>query len=627
MEPPTDGHEGDEPIEDAGLWSRFPGGRPDWAMAPFGIFRDPQFRRQGRWILLSILVGLVSGAGAILFDLVFRLAQRLLLGGIGGFGPPGPGLEGGEVFGPAEPWRLVLCVVLGGILTGILVFTLAPETEGHGTDAVIHSFHHLQGRIRRRVPLVKAVTAALSIGSGGSAGREGPTAQIGAGFGSFLGDLLRVPNRERRILMMAGVAGGIGAIFRAPLGAAFFAAEVLYSEPEFEYEVLLPGLISAITGFCVYSAYAGWGFLFAVPPVEFHLLAHLPAYAVLGLACAMAGALFPPFFYGLRDRVFRPLKLPPWSKPALGALGVGALGVVFPQALGMGYGYIQEAIHGGHAIGFLLLFAAAKIVATSLTLSSGGSGGVFGPSLVIGGALGGAFGLAGREFAPALTPDPVACIMVGMCGFFGGVAKTPLAAVIMVMEMTGSYGLLVPCLLVAAIAYLTVPLGVRIYENQLRARIDSPSHTGDFATEALRRLRVGDACGKPLRRVETVREQSSLAEMLRMAGESSQPLFPVVDAAGRLRGEVSIEDIRRSLLDDIPRELILAADLMRPVPDPLVPGDNLATAARVLGGHGSEAVSIVADRKERVVVGIFSRRDLILAYGARPEGDGEPPAR
>jgi CIC family chloride channel protein len=603
--------------DDTGLWSRFPGGRPDWAMAPFGIFRDPQFRRHGRWILLSVLVGLVSGVGAILFDLVFRLAQRWLLGGLGGFGPPGPGLEDAAVFGPAEPWRLVLCVVLGGLLTGLLVFTLAPETEGHGTDAVIHSFHHLQGRIRRRVPLVKAVTAALSIGSGGSAGREGPTAQIGAGFGSFLGDLLKVPSRERRILMMAGVAGGIGAIFRAPLGAAFFAAEVLYSEPEFEYEVLLPGLIAAITGFCVYSAYAGWGFLFTVPPIEFHRLAHLPAYAVLGLACAMAGALFPPFFYGLRDRVFRPLPLPAWAKPAIGALGLGAIAVAFPQALGMGYGYIQEAIHGGHTLGFLLLFAGVKIVATSLTLSSGGSGGVFGPSLVVGGALGGAFGLAGRQLVPDLTPDPTACIMVGMCGFFGGVAKTPLAAVIMVMEMTGSYGLLVPCLLVAAVAYLTVPLGVRIYENQLCARVDSPSHTGDFAAEALRRLKVRDVCGNLAGGVTTLGERCPLAEVLRIAAGSSQPVFPVVDDAGRLRGDVSIEEIRQSLLEGAPRGLIIAADLMHPVPEPLVPGTDLATAARLLGGQGSEGISVVADREGREVVGIFTRRDLVLAYGTR----------
>ena len=180
-------------------------------------------------------------------------------------------------FGPSEPWRLILCLVLGGLITGILIFTLAPETEGHGTDAVIRSFHHLRGKIRRRVPLVKAVTAALTIGSGGSAGREGPTAQIGAGFGSALGDMLGVPDHERRILMMAGVAGGIGAIFRAPLGAAFFAAEVLYSEIEFEYEALLPGLIAAITGFCAYSSYAGWGFLFDVPPMSYVTRSQKPA--------------------------------------------------------------------------------------------------------------------------------------------------------------------------------------------------------------------------------------------------------------------------------------------------------------------------------------------------------------
>src|SRR5262249_18718244 len=153
-------------------------------------------------------------------------------------------------------------LVIGGLISGALVFGLAPEAEGHGTDAVIKAFHHLRGKIRRRVPVVKAIASAITIGSGGSAGREGPIAQIGAGFGSFRADLVKCQNRDRRTMMMAGVAGGIGSIFRAPLGAALFSAEVLYTEPEFEYTVLLPGLISAITGYAIYSSYAGWGFLF-----------------------------------------------------------------------------------------------------------------------------------------------------------------------------------------------------------------------------------------------------------------------------------------------------------------------------------------------------------------------------
>jgi CIC family chloride channel protein len=462
----------------------------DGTRSPFGLFLDPHFRRQARWIATSALIGLVSGLGAILFDLAFRLAQRLLLEGLGGFLPPGSGMEGGPGHPPVALWRLTVSLVIGGLLSGALVFSLAPEAEGHGTDAVIKAFHHLGGRIRRRVPVVKAIASAITIGSGGSAGREGPIAQIGAGFGSFLADVLRRDDAERRIMMMAGVAGGIGAIFRAPLGAALFAAEVLYSEPEFEFAVLLPGLISAIVGYIVYSSYAGWGLLFTVPPISFHRPSQIVLYVALGLVCALAGSIFPGFFYGLRNRVFAPLPIPRWTKPALGAACLGLVAAFFPACLGMGYGYLQQAMLGTHGLGFLLAFVALKMLATSLTVSSGGSGGVFGPSVVIGGALGAAFGQVAAHALPGIVPEPAAFVMVGMCGFFAGVAKTPLAAVIMVMEMTGSYGLLVPSLLASAIAYLVLPPAIRLYENQVASRLESPIHSsasaagGDAVVEA-----------------------------------------------------------------------------------------------------------------------------------------------
>ncbi len=450
--------------------------RPDWTRTPFGLFLDPHFRSQGRWILFSLLIGGVSGLGAIAFDLCFRIAQHLLLEGIGRYRPPAPGLEGGAGHGPEAILLLPLSLVVGGLVTGILVYGLAPEAEGHGTDAVIAAYHHRGGRIRRRVPLVKALASAITIGSGGSAGREGPIAQIGAGFGSFLADVLRIDARDRRIMMMAGVAGGIGSIFRAPLGASLFAAEVLYSEPEFEYEVLLPGLISAIVGYVIYSSYAGWGRLFDVPPISFHRPSQLGLYAALGAACALVGSIYPRMLYGVRDRIFRPLPVPAWTKPALGALALGGVGIAYPACLGMGYGFVQEAMRGERTLGFLVAFVALKMLATSLTISSGGSGGVFGPSVVIGGAVGAVFGHLASAWLPGIAPEPAAFVMVGMCGFFAGVAKTPLAAVIMVMEMTGSYGLLVPSLLVGALAYLILPPGVRLYENQLASRSQSPVH-------------------------------------------------------------------------------------------------------------------------------------------------------
>ena len=578
-------------------------------------FRDRRLRRRGRWILLSMLIGIVSGVGAILFDLLFHFAQWALLGKIGRFAPPGAPLEGVEAFGPDNAWWLPVSLAVGGLVSGVLVYFLAPEAEGHGTDSVIKSFHHRLGKMRKRVAPIKAISSAITIGAGGSAGREGPIAQIGASFGSFLGSLLKLTHHDRRILMMAGVAGGIGSIFRAPLGASFFSAEVLYSKPEFEYEVLLPGLISAITGYSIYSSYAGWGYLFDVPEMSFHEPRHLAIYAALGVACALLGAIYPKFFYFVRDQIFKPMPGPAWAKPAIGMTALGLIAVSFPQALGMGYGYVQQAIEGSLTIQFLLLFAAIKIVATSLTISSGGSGGVFGPSLVIGGALGAAFGQGFAELVPGWAPEPAACVMVGMGGFFAGVAKTPFAAVIMVMEMTGSYGLLVPSLLVAAIAYLCLPLAVRLYENQVPARPDSPAHTGSFATDILRNLTVRDCLDESEAHGRTISADTPFDQLINLTATGKQTVFPVISADDKLLGELSLEDIRRVLLEPEAERPNVAGDFMHSVVGPLIPEDRLTRAAQLLAGRQSDTVIVVDNIDDQRVVALLSRRELILTYG------------
>lgn len=602
------------------LAGKLPLDRLHWVRRPLDPFFGPNLGQRGRWLLLASLVGTVAGFGAILFDLIFRVAQRLLIQGIGTFLPPGSGIEGGPGHLPEHPWLLPLSLLVGGLLSGALVYGLAPEAEGHGTDAVIHSFHHLRGKIRRRVPLVKAIASAITIGSGGSAGREGPIAQIGAGFGSYLADLLKLRNSDRRILMMAGVAGGIGSIFRAPLGAALFAAESPYSKTDFEHEVLLPSLISSITGYSIYSTYAGWGYLFEMPPISFHEPRQLLIFALLGVFCAVVGNIYLKVFYGFRDRIFKRLPGPLWLKPAMGALVLGLLAVFFPQALGMGYGYIQQAIDGQHAIGWLLTFALVKIVATSLTISSGGSGGVFGPSLVIGGAVGAAFGQFAAEAFPTLSPSPTACILVGMGGFFAGVAKVPFASVIMVMEMTGSYGLLVPSLLVATIAYLFTPPSAKLYENQLPSRMDSPAHLGSFAVEVLRQSRIRDTWEPPKNPIHTIRIEDSLASVVELAKDSEQNLYPVVDEQNRLLGEISIEDVRRAILAESSEEGVGSVrSLMKRPLGPLTPDDDLALAARLLARRISDAVLVVRDRESRELLGTFTRRDLVVAYSRNME--------
>jgi CIC family chloride channel protein len=375
-----------------------------------------RIKRIGRGTLIGILIGVVSGLGAILFNFLLKTGTHFFLQDLPGFALP-PSMAVRLFLGiPLSRWMMIWIPALGGLISGLLVFTFAPEAEGHGTDAMIDSFHRKKGIIRRRVPVIKTIASAITIGSGGSAGKEGPIAQIGAGFGSFLASLLRVSDRERRIMLLAGAAGGIGAIFKAPLGAALFATEVLYRKEDFEFEALIPCILSSIVAFMVFTFHDGDATIFHIPQFSLATPAQLPFYAVLGVLCAVVGFPYVWFFYGMRDRFFRRLSLPSQVKPAIGGLMVGLIAVFLPQVLGGGYAWIQSAIDGRLAVPLMAALIFAKIVATSCTISSGGSGGVFAPSLFIGSMLGGAFGTACHRFFPHIVAEPSAFVLVGMGG-------------------------------------------------------------------------------------------------------------------------------------------------------------------------------------------------------------------
>ena len=373
-------------------------------------------------------MGIVAGVGAIVFYVATRAAEHYAFGVVAGYYPEPR--AGGEpsmawlptVDHPLRLWLLLVVPTVGGLLSGILVFTLAPEAEGHGTDSAIAAYHNHQGQIRPRVPLVKIVASALTLGTGGSGGREGPIAQIGAGFGSLLANLLRLRPAERRVLMAAGMGSGIGAIFRAPLAGTMFAAEVLYCSPEFEPEVIIPTGIASVISYCIFGVYSGWQPLFTIPDLTFTNPWQLGPYLLLALFMVLLAMLYTRTFYGCK-RLFERLPMLPHFRPAIGALLTGLVAVLLyvfasyalkgpPQqvlaVLSFGYSAIQDAVMQDTNVGalVLLLIALGKIVTTGLTIGSGGSGGVFGPSMVIGGCGGGALGIVLHNLWPALVPHP-----------------------------------------------------------------------------------------------------------------------------------------------------------------------------------------------------------------------------
>ncbi|MCG6916435.1 MAG: chloride channel protein, partial [Deltaproteobacteria bacterium] len=339
---------------------------------------------QQRLILDTILLGVVGALSAQLFMILLHWSEGLFMIWLAGYQPPGLPEEGGvlrQLIGSHGLWLIPLATTLGGLISGFIVYTLAPETEGHGTDTAVKAFHHLGGRIRARVPFVKMIASAITIGSGGAAGREGPTALVSAGIGSVYGSLQRRSEEERRLLTLIGMAAGLSAIFRSPVGTAMFAIEVLYSDMEFDGGALLYTLLGSVVAYAVNGLFVGWEPLFQVPAnlALPHFFDYL-WYIVLGMAAGLIATLLPTVFYLIRDG-FKALPIPSHFKPALGGLGIGLLAIGLPQVLGGGYGWVQEAIDGRLSLIILLTLIFAKVLAFSLTVSSGGSGGVFAPSL------------------------------------------------------------------------------------------------------------------------------------------------------------------------------------------------------------------------------------------------------
>ncbi|MHC9294618.1 chloride channel protein [Mycobacterium sp. LTG2003] len=434
-------------------------------------------RRSGylrKWLILGISIGIIAGLGAVVFYLALDYAGRFLLGYLGGYDIPKPSGDGGDPgsAGFDRPWAIPLIACGGALVSALLVARFAPEAEGHGTDNAIEAVHTDPRSIRVRAIVVKTIASALTIGSGGSGGREGPAAQISAGFGSLLTRWLNLSDEDGRLAVSLGIGAGIGAIFGAPLGGAVLAASIVFRE-DFDYKALVPGFITSATAYAVLGSILGFDPLFGFLAADYrfdHPL-DLGWFVVLGVLAAGVGWLYARVFYGT---VALTAKLPGGKvvKPTLGGLAVGLLALAIPQVLASGYGWAEKAAATDTLMAIplwiVLLLPFAKILATSLSIGTGGSGGIFGPGVVIGAFLGAALWRLGDLVGvPGLPDSPAVFVVVGMMACFGSVAHAPLAVMIMVCEMTGSFSV-IPCAMVAVgIAYLLISrTDVSIYRSQ-----------------------------------------------------------------------------------------------------------------------------------------------------------------
>jgi len=501
-----------------------------------------------RLVLYCFLIGLLGAAAALLFDAAVNLAQSLILERVGGFVPPLPGVVSSHpyVHSWTIHWWIPVSTTLGGLLSGILVYSLAPEAEGHGTDAAVETYHQKGAEVRPRIPFIKGVASALTIGSGGVAGREGPTAQISVGLGAILSRLLRLRGQERRILLLASMSAGLAAVFRAPLGMAIFSVEILYSGMVFESEALIYTVISAVTAYAIHGFFVGWAPIFVIPPgLTFHSPLALVGFAVLGVLAGVVGAVLPSLFYGIRD-AFRRIPIPPHFKPAIGGALVGLIGLAVPEILGTGYGWVELAIAGRLSIAMLVILLLLKAPAMGLTIGSGGSGGVFAPTVTMGALLGGIVGLSLAAFFPHLGILPASFVVVGMASVFAGAARTPISTLIMVAEMTGGYGLIVPAMLSNISSFIvqrSLTHGRRyptLYQAQVPTREDSPAHRGVFVRRALEMIDGGtvDTAELTLPRLVTLLK---FGHPIRVTDAAGMLVAVRVAAASRLDGKTVAE--------------------------------------------------------------------------------------
>ncbi|WP_141585040.1 chloride channel protein [Actinomadura sp. WMMA1423] len=568
--------------------------------------------RETQWglVVLALLVGCGAGVGAVVFRELIALFTHLFTG-------HGDYSAAGRAANPDLPWLgpffVLLVPVVAGLVYGPLVHRFAPEARGHGVPEVMLAVSQRGGRIGAQVAVVKSLASALTIGSGGSVGREGPIVQIGAALGSTLGRIARVAESRLRILVACGAAGGIAATFNAPLAGVFFAMELILRDYTVESfgVVVLASVTASVIGRAVFGSAS-----FMSPP-DFHV-AHPVEYilfAVLGLLGALVGVGFTRVLYGMEDLCDRLWRGPEWLRPAAGGLLLGGLLLAVPQMYGVGYPVLQNAVNGRYVIGFLLLLLAAKILATSLTIGIGGSGGVFAPSLFMGAMLGSAFGAAAHQLAPSITTSPGAYGLVGMGAVFAGAARAPITAVVILFELTGEYSIILPmmtAIVVAALAGRGLSDST-VYSLKLRRRgIDLDKPPAD--PRLTRRVaHVMEPVPGPLPGAVSLEDAS------RRLALSEHGALPVLDEQGAYQGVVTARAAAEALADiesqtDAAHDPPTAGALAQ-MPTPLTTEMPLADALHILTTTDGTGLPVL-DGERTLLTGWVTHQAVLRALYA-----------
>jgi CIC family chloride channel protein len=549
--------------------------------------------------ILAVIVGLAAGLGAVGFRYLIDFFQTLA------YGSPNELLEVLKTI----PWSYKVGIpAAGGLLVGPLVYFFAREAKGHGVPEVMEAVALKGGVIRKRVVLVKTVASAISIGTGGSVGREGPIVQIGSAIGSTLGQALNVSGDRMRALVGCGAAAGIAATFNAPIAGSMFALEVVLGD--FGLATFSPIVISSVMATAVSRAFLGDTPAFIVPAYQLVSAWEFPIYLILGLFCAAVGVTFTKTLYRFED-LFDSLKFPEYLKPVIGGLILGVSGLYIPQILGVGYGAMDLALGQQLAWWLMLLLVAAKLLATSITIGSGGSGGIFAPSLYLGVMAGGFFGMVVHYLFPNMTASPGAYSIVGMGAVVSATTHGPLAAILILFEMTGSYEIILPLMFSCIIA--TIASGQLMKESiytlkLVRRGVDIREGK---EVNVLKSMHVKDVMSP---HVETVSEDWPLKTLSDKISKSKYNSFPVLNSENKLTGILSFNDYSEAIFDEDLKFIVVAKDLASSNVVTVSSIDNLYTALEKISRNDFSTLPVVSPDDSAQLVGIVTRRDVIGAY-------------
>ncbi len=556
---------------------------------------------------LAIGVGAGAGAGAVVFRYLILWFTRFFSG-------HDDYSAAGRVPNPLVPhlgiWFVVLAPVVGGLVYGVLIDRFAREARGHGVPEVMLAVAEHGGRIRPQVAVIKSLASALCIGSGGSVGREGPIVQIGSALGSTVGQWVRIPESRLRLLVACGAAGGISATFNAPIAGVFFALELILRDFEVESfgVVVIASVLAAIIG---RAAFGSHPFL-ELPPFALASPWEYLLYAGLGILATAGGLTFVRVLYGTEDLLDGLWKGPDWLRPAAGGVLLGLLLLALPQMYGVGYPVLEGAIRGHYVLSFLIMLLIGKIVATSLTIGIGGSGGVFAPSLFMGAMLGTAYGLAIGHLLPGIVGPAGAYGLVGMGALFAAASQAPITSVLIIFELTQDYRVILPLMfaVVLAAGLSSVLSRDSIYTLKLRRR--GIEIRRGRAANLMEILRVADAM-RPMPSPLTAR--TGLDEMVHRFTEEGWDALPIVDEGGAFQGTVTARQVEEAMRDNALD--VTGHDLAKETPV-LSPGQSLEQALGLLVRHDALGLPVL-DPDARRVVGWVTHRDVLRAYNERLE--------